>query len=82
MPNITIENPDALGKPLGQYSQLARVKASEFLFIAGQVATDRSGKLVGENRFAAGDPFELLRLALDPVAYLARAFDRQRDETG
>jgi enamine deaminase RidA (YjgF/YER057c/UK114 family) len=37
MPDIRILNPDALGAPLGQYSQLTRVKASEFLFIAGQV---------------------------------------------
>ena len=44
MAEITIHNPDALGKPLGQYSQIARVKASEFLFIAGQVATDVGGK--------------------------------------
>jgi enamine deaminase RidA (YjgF/YER057c/UK114 family) len=36
-PNIQILNPDVLGKPLGQYSQMTRVKASEFLFIAGQV---------------------------------------------
>jgi enamine deaminase RidA (YjgF/YER057c/UK114 family) len=43
MPNIQILNPDALGKPLGQYSQLTRVKASEFLFIAGQVGIDNSG---------------------------------------
>ena len=28
-------NPDGLGKPLGQYSHVTRVKASEFLFIAG-----------------------------------------------
>jgi len=40
MPEITIHNPDVLGKPLGQYSQITRVKASEFLFIAGQVATN------------------------------------------
>lgn len=44
MAEITIHNPDALGKPLGQYSQIARVKASEFLFIAGQVANDAGGK--------------------------------------
>ena len=44
MAEITIHNPDALGKPLGQYSQITRVKASEFLFIAGQVATDAGGK--------------------------------------
>ncbi len=37
MADIKILNPDSLGKPLGQYSQLTRVKASEFLFIAGQV---------------------------------------------
>src|SRR5229473_2320583 len=53
MPQITIHNPEALGKPLGQYSQITRVKASEFLFIAGQVATDRSGKTVGADDFDA-----------------------------
>jgi enamine deaminase RidA (YjgF/YER057c/UK114 family) len=35
--DIKILNPESLGKPLGQYSQITRVKASEFLFIAGQV---------------------------------------------
>ena len=34
MADIKILNPDSLGKPLGQYSQVTRVKASEFLFIA------------------------------------------------
>ena len=53
MPEISIQNPDALGKPLGQYSQITRVKASEFLFIAGQVATDRGGKVVGADDFDA-----------------------------
>ena len=48
MPDIKIFNPDTLGKPLGQYSQITRVKASEFVFIAGQVGADRAGK-VGEN---------------------------------
>src|SRR5947209_5920535 len=52
MADISIQNPEALGKPLGQYSQITRVKASEFLFIAGQVATDRDGKVVGPNDFA------------------------------
>ena len=47
MAEITIHNPEGLGKPLGQYSQIARVKASEFLFIAGQVSTDKDGKIVG-----------------------------------
>lgn len=46
-------NPDALGKPLGPYSQMTRVRASEFLFIAGQVATDRDGRIVGTDDFDA-----------------------------
>ena len=53
MAEITIHNPDVLGKPLGQYSQIARVKASEFVFIAGQVATDKQGKIVGAADFDA-----------------------------
>jgi enamine deaminase RidA (YjgF/YER057c/UK114 family) len=52
MPDIKILNPDALGKPLGQYSHMTRVKASEFLFIAGQVAV-KDGKLVGGDDFDA-----------------------------
>jgi len=50
---IVFRNPEALGKPLGQYSQIARVKAGEFLFIAGQVAADRDGKVVGADDFDA-----------------------------
>jgi enamine deaminase RidA (YjgF/YER057c/UK114 family) len=46
MADIKILNPDALGKPLGQYSHLTRVKASEFVFIAGQVGVDKDGKVV------------------------------------
>jgi len=43
MADIKIINPDGLGKPLGQYSHMTRVKASEFLFIAGQVGSDAGG---------------------------------------
>ncbi len=43
----------SLGKPLGQYSHLTRVKASEFVFIAGQVGVDRDGKVVGADDFDA-----------------------------
>ena len=53
MPQIQYLNPDSLGKPLGQYSQITRVKASEFLFIAGQVASDPVTGLVGANDFDA-----------------------------
>jgi len=48
MPNIQILNPDSLGKPLGQYSQITRVKASEFLFIAGQVGSDKEGRAAAD----------------------------------
>ena len=53
MSKISIQNPDVLGKPLGQYSQLTRVKADEFLFIAGQLAGDRDGNIVGRDYFDA-----------------------------
>jgi len=53
MPHIEIFSPNELGKPLGQYSQITRVRASEFVFIAGQVATDAAGAVVGENDFEA-----------------------------
>ena len=49
MADIRILNPDALGKPLGQYSQITRVRASEFLFIAGQVGVHKDGKLAGDD---------------------------------
>jgi enamine deaminase RidA (YjgF/YER057c/UK114 family) len=51
VPDVAIFNPTSLGKPLGQYSQLARVRASEFVFIAGQVATDIAGNIVGRDDF-------------------------------
>ena len=38
MADIRIYNVDALGKPLGQYSHVTRVKANEYLFIAGMLA--------------------------------------------
>jgi enamine deaminase RidA (YjgF/YER057c/UK114 family) len=53
MAEIKIFSPDALGKPLGQYSQITRVKASEYVYIAGQVATDRAGKIIGVDDFDA-----------------------------
>ena len=53
MADIKILNPDVLGKPLGQYSQLTRVKAGEFLFIAGQLAANQAGEVVGRDDFDA-----------------------------
>jgi enamine deaminase RidA (YjgF/YER057c/UK114 family) len=42
MAEIKISNVEALGKPLGQYSHLTRVKANEFLFIAGMLSPGES----------------------------------------
>jgi enamine deaminase RidA (YjgF/YER057c/UK114 family) len=47
MPEITFFSPNTVGRPVGPYSQISRVKASELIFIAGQTATDVDGNLVG-----------------------------------
>ena len=53
MPEIKISNVEALGVPLGQYSHITRVKASELLYIAGQLSTNREGQIVGAGDFDA-----------------------------
>ena len=53
MADIKIINPEGLGKPLGQYSHMTRVKASEYLFIAGQVGVDSNGNVIGVDDFDA-----------------------------
>lgn len=50
---INIYNPDTLGSPLGQYNHITRVKASEFLFIAGMLSADKDGNIVGAGDFDA-----------------------------
>lgn len=70
MPAITIFNPATLGTPLGQYSQITRVKAaSEFIFIAGQLAADKAGNIVGLDDFDAqcGQTFANIQAALESV---------------
>ncbi len=49
MPELqrTTMNPPGVSSPQGLYSHVARVKAPELVFIAGQVALDGSGNLVG-----------------------------------
>ena len=53
MPDISIINPAPMGPPLSLYGQIARVRASEFIFIAGQLATDVNGAIVGKGDFDA-----------------------------
>jgi enamine deaminase RidA (YjgF/YER057c/UK114 family) len=53
MVEIRMSNPATLHHPVGPYCQVSRVKASEFVFLAGQTATDIDGKLVGAGDFEA-----------------------------
>jgi enamine deaminase RidA (YjgF/YER057c/UK114 family) len=64
MPDIKFLNVDTLGKPLGQYSHVTRVRASEFLFIAGQVGAGADGKAVGDFDAQCVKAFANLREAL------------------
>ena len=64
MADIKILNPDSLGKPLGQYSQITRVKASEFLFIAGQVGADKDGRTGADFDAQCAQTFANIGLAL------------------
>ena len=50
---INIYNPSELGPPMGQYSHVTRVKANEFLFIAGMLSGDAAGNIVGGGGFDA-----------------------------
>jgi enamine deaminase RidA (YjgF/YER057c/UK114 family) len=50
---LNIYNPEELGAPIGQYTHVTRVKASEFLFLAGMLSGDSSGNVIGEGDFDA-----------------------------
>jgi len=64
MADIKRLSPDVLGKPLGQYSQITRVKASEFLFIAGQVGMDKAGKIAADFDGQCAQAFANIEAAL------------------
>ena len=63
---IDIYNPEQLGRPMGQYTHVTRVKASEFLFIAGMLSGDATGNVIGEGDFdaQAGQVFRNIEAAL------------------
>lgn len=48
-------NPDVVANPGGLYSQLVKVDVGDatFLYLAGQVAEDKDGNVVGEDDMAA-----------------------------
>jgi enamine deaminase RidA (YjgF/YER057c/UK114 family) len=48
-----IFNPDTMAKPTAGYSQVAEVRSGKLVYIAGQVALDKAGNLVGKEDFRA-----------------------------
>jgi enamine deaminase RidA (YjgF/YER057c/UK114 family) len=61
-----IFNPETIAKPTG-YSHVAEVNGGKIVYIAGQVALDKSGNLVGKDDFRAQvqQVFENLKAAVE-----------------
>tara|TARA_R110002096_G_scaffold424348_2_gene632214 strand:+ start:2023 stop:2439 length:417 start_codon:yes stop_codon:yes gene_type:complete len=53
LPEINIYNPAKLGAPLGQYTHVTRVRANEFLFVAGMLSANKEGEIIGVDDFDA-----------------------------
>ena len=64
-PNVEYLNPSTLSTPTG-YTHVVQVHRGRTVYIAGQVAFDKSGNLIGKGDFAAQTTqvFENLKLAL------------------
>lgn len=64
---VRIFNPDTMAKPTAGYSQVAEVSGGKVVFIAGQVAQDRKGNVVGKDDFRAQlqQVFENLKAAVE-----------------
>ena len=64
-PNVEYMNPPTLSSPTG-YTHVVQVYGGRTVYIAGQVAFDKSGNLIGKGDFAAQatQVFENLKLAL------------------
>jgi enamine deaminase RidA (YjgF/YER057c/UK114 family) len=62
-----IFNPETMAKPTAGYSQVAEVGEGKIVYIAGQVALDKSGDLVGKGDFRAQlqQVFENLKAAVE-----------------
>jgi reactive intermediate/imine deaminase len=64
-PTVQYLNPPTLSAPTG-YTHVVQVHGGRTVYVAGQVALDKSGNVVGKNDFAAQatQVFENLKLAL------------------
>jgi enamine deaminase RidA (YjgF/YER057c/UK114 family) len=49
----SVVNTDKAPQPIGAYSQAIRIRGGELMFVAGQVAVDINGNLVGAGDMAA-----------------------------
>lgn len=60
-------NPETLFKPTAGYSQVAEVNDGKIVYIAGQVAVNKSGQIVGKDDFRAQvqQVFENLKAAVE-----------------
>ena len=67
-PTRVLANASGVSPPVGMYFHLARVKASEFLFLAGQVARDEGGNAVGK-----GGAGEQTRQAYENIGRILRS---------
>lgn len=65
-PSIRLFNPPQMHKPNG-YSHVAEITRGKIVYLAGQVAIDPSGNIVGKDNFAeqVGQVFANLKAALD-----------------
>ena len=85
---VHVHNPHGLPTPLARYSHVSRVSGSDLMFVAGQVALDAAGEVVGRGDFKiqVGAVFRNLELALESqgcgfadvarfTTYLVRALD-------
>ncbi|HET7873660.1 MAG TPA: RidA family protein [Terriglobales bacterium] len=68
---IELLTPQGMHKPVG-YSHLARIQGGKVVFIAGQVALDPAGNVVGKGDFAAqtSQVFENLKTAVEAAGGL------------
>ena len=65
--NIEIFNPKEMGPALGPYSQIARVRAGEFVFISGQVGADAAGNVADGFDAQCGLTYANIETALKSV---------------
>ena len=68
MSGCRLFNPPTMHRPVG-YSHVAEVTGAKIVFIAGQVALDKDGNLVGKDDYAAQtrQTFENLKSAIEAV---------------